>query len=362
MGSRNQTCGVFWGPLSPDGDPGGAKGMQGPGSRAPFAENQLTDAEPHDQAAGEQRLLVVGRGQHRGPGREEGTGQQDGGAAAEDAVEGPAGQRRDGGRPHGAGHEQLLPQRVQAELPLEQQHGPRHHAGVIAEQEAAQRGEDGHHVHEGGGLVLLELPPRRALQVPDAAAARARALQAGARLGGRQEAALPGRARRVRLLLLPAPLAHEAAQAPQRVLHILARLAGHRAGARDFPGGRGSAGRRSPRAGQPKRAGPTPPPSSSRLPLRLPPQQPPPRLLRGESCCPRSSGAAELEPGGSHSRLTPRACRAGAAERAGGGAAGHVHPGPAGQGRADAPPPPWVEPGSGSPRPLNPTLPVWGDL
>lgn len=227
------------------------------GPRGRFPEPELTDAKSYDQAAGEQGLLAVRRSQHRGAGGEERAGQQDGGPAAEDAVEGAAGQRRDGGRPHRAGHQQLLPQRVQAELPLEQQHGPRHHPGVIAEQEAAQRGEDRHHVHEGGGLVLLELLPRRALQVPDAAA-RARTLQAAARLGGRQEAALAGRARRVRLLLLPAPLALEAAQTPQRVLHILARLAGHRAaGARGFPGGRGSAGRRPWRAGQPVLAGAT---------------------------------------------------------------------------------------------------------
>lgn len=94
------------------------------GSRAPLAEPELTNAESHDQAAGEQRLLVAGRGQHRGAGGEEGTGQEDGSAAAEDAVEGASGQRRDGSRPHRAGHEQLLPQRVQTELPLEQQHGP----------------------------------------------------------------------------------------------------------------------------------------------------------------------------------------------------------------------------------------------
>lgn len=253
---------VFSDLARPDGDPGRSKrkpatrvrGGDARDPRVPFAEPELTDAKPYDQASGEQGLLAVRCGQHRGAGGEEGTGQQDGGSAAEDAVEGPASQRRDGGRPHRAGHQQLLPQRVQAELPLEQQHGPRHHPGVIAEQEAAQRGEDRHHVHEGGGLVLLELLPRRALQVPDAAAA-ARALQAAARLSGRQEAALPGRARRVRLLLLPAPLALEAAQTPQRVLHILARLAGHRAaGARGFPGRRGSAGGRSRRVGQPERA------------------------------------------------------------------------------------------------------------
>lgn len=100
---------------------------------------------------------------------------------------------------------------------------------------------------------------------------------------------------------------------------------------------------------------PLPPPSSSRLPLRLPRQQPPPpRPLRGESCCPPSPGAAELEPGGSHSRLTPRACRAGAAERAGGGAAGHVQPQPAGPGRRRSAP----SPGGANlspPRSLKPT-------
>ncbi|KAL0612318.1 hypothetical protein AAY473_018948 [Plecturocebus cupreus] len=91
---------------------------------------------------------------------------------------------------------------------------------------------------------------------------------------------------------------------------------------RDIGQGPGAArGDAAPRAGglgeldSPSRREQPPPPSSSRLPLRLPRQQPPPRPLRGESCCPPRSGAVELEPGGSHSTLTPRACRAGAAEK-----------------------------------------------
>lgn len=185
----------------------------------------LTDAQSHHHAAPQQRLLVAGGRQHAGPGREEAAGQQDAGPAAAQPVEDAAGQSGQRSGAHRAGDQQLLPQRVQVQLPLEEQQGPRHHAGVVAEEEAPEGGEYGHHVDEAGRLVPLELPPRRPLQLR----ARRRAVQAGARLGGDQAAlARRRRARAGGPLRLPPPLlAHQVAQAPQRVLHIVAGLAGH---------------------------------------------------------------------------------------------------------------------------------------
>lgn len=171
----------------------------------------LTDAQPHHHASRQQRLLVAGGGQHAGARREEAAGQQDAGPPAAQPVQDAAGQGGQGGGAHRAGDEQLLPERVQVELPLEEEQRPRHHAGVVAEEEAPQGGEDRHHVDEAGGLVLLELAPRRPLQL----CARRRAVEAGAGLGGDEAPLARRRARAGGPVRLPPPLfAHQVAQAP----------------------------------------------------------------------------------------------------------------------------------------------------
>lgn len=124
--------------------------------------------EPHaDDDPPRQEDLLAGRGaQHDTADGEEEAGQQDAHPAPEEPVEEAAQQGGQGGRGHGARYEHLLPQGAQVQLPLQQEHRPGDHPGVVAEQEPPQGGERGQDVDEAGRDILLELLTRSPLQVP----------------------------------------------------------------------------------------------------------------------------------------------------------------------------------------------------
>ena len=144
----------------------------------------LTKTHSDDEPPRQEHLLARGGAQHDPADGEEEAGQQYAHPAPEEPVEEAAQQRGQGGRGHSTWYEHLLPQGAQVQLPLQQEHRPGDHPGVVAEQEAPQGGEGGQDVDEAGRDILLELLAGCPLQFPRGGGGRCWGTGAGGGGGG----------------------------------------------------------------------------------------------------------------------------------------------------------------------------------
>ena len=119
--------------------------------------NKLTDPNADDNSASQEHLLARGHRHDHSARSEDERSNHDGFLPAEKVAHEAGQQGENSSGPDGSGHDDLMPDRAEVEVGLDQQHGARHDARVVAEEQSADGGEAGQHVHEGPVAPVLVL-------------------------------------------------------------------------------------------------------------------------------------------------------------------------------------------------------------
>lgn len=118
------------------------------------ATEWITYAKANCEPSTQKNLFAVCDTQDDSSSREDEASEQNADSSAEKPVEKPSSQSGKSRSANSDGDQQLLPQRAQVHLSLQQKHGSRHHSCVIAKQESTQSREESQGVHETWGGVL----------------------------------------------------------------------------------------------------------------------------------------------------------------------------------------------------------------
>lgn len=125
-----------------------------------ISKHQLTYSQTNCDSAHKKQLLVWGKSQDDATDAEDETGQKDADPAPQPPVQGASTQGRERRSPNGAGNQQLLPQRAQIHLLLQEQHSPGDHPSVVPKEKPSQGREKRQHIDEPwrGGILVQEVP------------------------------------------------------------------------------------------------------------------------------------------------------------------------------------------------------------